>query len=198
MASPSVLRAGRGVGAVSVAVPTGYIIGREALAVFWCKLVAVILLSCVFLVLVWVIVFASSQRLLFGQIIFPQRPQHNSPFLGFFNYFEINCPENVRNHAQSYLLRVVALTNATEFGDGYLLNVGTNTFHVRDRYVRHIRGVKDGKSRYEETCFFVPNQGLPSAEQIATALLMLKNDPTLFDKWAVKDGESFKADGRIF
>ena len=134
-------------------------------------MVAVILLSCVSVVLAWVIVFVCSQRLLFGQIILPQRPQHNSPFLGFVNYFEINCPENVRNHAQSYLLRVVALTNATELGDGYLLNVGTNTFHVRDRYVRRIRGVKDAKSRYEETCFFVPNQGMPSAEQIATALL---------------------------
>ena len=121
-----------------------------------------------------------------------------SPVRDFFTYFEINCPENVRNHAQSYLLRVVALTNATEMGDGYLLNVGTNTFHVRDRYVRRIRGVKDAKSPYEETCFFVPNQGIQSAEQIATALLMLKNDPTLFDKWAVKNGESFKADGQIF
>ena len=159
---------------------------------------AVTLLSCLFLILIWGIVFVGSQRLLFGEIILPQRPQHNRPVWGFFNYFEINCPENVRNHAQSYLLRVVALTNATELGDGYLLNVGTNTFHVRDRYVRRIRGVKDAKSRYEETCFFVPNQGMPSAEQIATALLMLKNDPTLFDKWAVKDGESFKADGRIF
>jgi hypothetical protein len=39
---------------------------------------------------------------------------------------------------------------------------------------------------------------MPSAEQIATALLMLKNDPTLFDKWAVKNGVSFKADGQIF
>jgi hypothetical protein len=47
----------------------------------------------------------------------------------------------------------VALTNATELGDGYLLNVGTNTFHVRDRYVRRIRGVKDAKSRYEERAF---------------------------------------------
>ena len=30
------------------------------------------------------------------------------------------------------------------------------------------------------------------------ALLMLKNEPTLFDKWAVRDRESFKADGEIF
>ena len=143
----------------------------------------------------WGIVFVGSQRLLLGEIILPQRPQHGRLVWGLFNYFENDCPENVRNQAQSYLLRVVALTNATEMGDGYLLNVGTNTFHVRDRYVRRIRG---GKSPYEETCFFVPNQGMPGAEQIATALLMLKNDPTLFDKWAVKDGELFKADGRIF
>jgi hypothetical protein len=165
---------------------------------FWCRLVAVILLSCVFLFLVWLIVFACSQRLLFGEIILPQRPQHNRPVWGFFNYFENNCPENVRNQAQSYLLRIVVLTNATEVCDGYLLNVGTNTFHVSDRYVTRLRGGKDAESRHEETCFFVPSQGMPSAEQIATALLMLKNDPSLFDKWAVKDGESFKADGQIF
>jgi hypothetical protein len=99
---------------------------------FWCRLVAVILLSCVFLVLIWVIVLVGSQRLLFGEIMLPQRLQHNRPVWGFFNYFENNCPENVRNQARSYLLRFVALTNATEVDDGYLLNVGTNTFHVRD------------------------------------------------------------------
>jgi hypothetical protein len=146
----------------------------------------------------WGIVFVGSQRLLFGEIILPQRPQHNRPVWGFLSYFENNSPQNQRNRAQSYLLRVVALTDATEMRDGYLLNVGTNTFHVRDRYVRRLREVKDANSRYEETCFFVPNQGMPGAEQIATALLMLKNDPTLFDKWAVKNGESFKADGQMF
>ena len=89
--------------------------------------------------------------------------------------------DSIGNSVHRATLRIVALTNATELDDGYLLNVGTNTFHVRDRYIRRIRGVKDAKSRYDETCFFVPN-----------------HDPTLFDKWAVKDGESFKADGRIF
>jgi hypothetical protein len=143
-------------------------------------------------------VFVGSQRLLFGEIILPQQPQHNRPIGGFLNYFENNSPQSVRNQAQSHLLRVVALTDATEMDDGYLLNVGATTFHVRDKYVRRRRGGKDAKSCYEETCFFVPNQGMPSAELIATALLMLKNDPTLFDKWAVKDGESFKADGQIF
>ncbi len=162
--------------------------------------VAVTLLSCVFLALIiWGIVFIGSQRwVLVGEIVSPQRRQSNRPPWGFLNHFENNPSDNVRDQAQSYLLRVVALTNATEVGDGYLLNAGTNRFHVRDRYVRRLRGVKDAKFRYEETCFFVANQGMPSAEQIATALLMLKNDPTLFDKWAVRDGESFKADGQIF
>jgi hypothetical protein len=158
--------------------------------------VAATLLSCVFVALIiWGIAFVGSQRwLLVGEIFSPQRRQNLGQ--GFLNYLE--ALPNVGNRAQSYLLRVVALTNATEACDGYLLNVGTNTFHVRDRYIRRIRGVKDAKSRYEKTCFFVPNQGMPSAEQIATALLMLKNNPTLFDKWVVKDGESFKADGQIF
>ena len=161
--------------------------------------VAATLLSCVFALIIWGIAFIGSQRwLLVGEIVSPQRRQNNRPAWGFLNHFENDSSDNARDQAQSYLLRVVALTNATEVGDGYLLNVGTNTFHVRDRYVRRLRGVKDAKSRYEETCFFVPNQGMPSAELIATALLMLKNDPTLFDKCAVKDGESFKADGQIF
>jgi hypothetical protein len=160
--------------------------------------VMAVTLSCVVFVLMWGIVFVCSQRLFLGEIVLPQQPQHNRPIWGFVDYFENNCPQDVRNQAQSYLLRIVALTNATEMGDGYLLNVGTNTFHVRDRYVTRLRGGKDAKSRHEQTCFFVPNQGMPIAEQIATALLMLKNDPTLFDKWAVKNGESFKADGQIF
>jgi hypothetical protein len=118
---------------------------------------------------------------------------------GFLNHFENNSRDNVKDKAQSYLLRVVALTNAIEVGDGcYRLYAGTNTFHVRDRYVTRLRGGEDAKSRHEKTCFFLGNQEMPSAERIATALLMLKNDPTLFDKWAVRVGESFKADGQIF
>jgi hypothetical protein len=155
--------------------------------------VMAVTLSCVVFVLMWGIVFVCSQRLFLGEIVVPQRLQRNRPAWGFLNYVENE------HRAQSYLLRVVALTNAIEVGDGcYRLYAGTSTFHVRDRYVTRLREGKDAKSRYERTCFFVPNQGMPIAELIATALLMLKNDPTLFDKWAVKNGESFKADGQIF
>ena len=165
--------------------------------------VAATLLLCMFLALIiWGIAFVGSQRwLLVGEIVSPQRRQNNRLAWGLQFHFENNSSgagDKVRDQAQRYLRRVVALTNATQVDDGYLLNVGANTFRVRDRYVRRIRGMKNAKSDYEETCFFVPNQGMPSAEVIATALLMLKSDPTLFDKWAVRDRESFKADGEIF
>jgi len=39
---------------------------------------------------------------------------------------------------------------------------------------------------------------MPKAEEIATALLQLTNNPALFDKWAVQNGLAFKADGQVF
>jgi len=39
---------------------------------------------------------------------------------------------------------------------------------------------------------------MPKAEQIATALLQLKNNPALFDEWAAQKSLTFKADGQIF
>src|SRR6202043_3308822 len=110
-------------------------------------------LLCVVFVLMWGIVFVCSQRLFLGEIVLPQRRQPNRPVWDFINYFGNNSPDNARTQAQSYLRRIVALTNATEVDDGYLLNVGTDIFHVRDRYVRRIRGAIDGKSRYQGTCF---------------------------------------------
>jgi hypothetical protein len=39
---------------------------------------------------------------------------------------------------------------------------------------------------------------MPSPEVIATALLQLKNDPRLFEKWRQRQGDAFKANGQIF
>jgi len=39
---------------------------------------------------------------------------------------------------------------------------------------------------------------MPKAEEIATALLQLANNPMLFDKWAVKNGLPIKTDGEAF
>ena len=99
--------------------------------------------------------------------------------------------------AQRYLRRIVALTGATQMGGGYALHVGTTRFQVRDRYVRRVQDVANPKCRYEETCFYPAHKEMPKAEQIATALLQLKNNPALFDGWAAQNG-AFKADGQVF
>jgi hypothetical protein len=102
-----------------------------------------------------------------------------------------------KDRAKTYLLRIVALTGGTQMGNGYDLDVGKARFHVRDRYVTRMRDVSDPKGAYEETCFYSADKSMPKAEQIATALLQLKNNPALFDKWAAQSG-AFKADGQVF
>jgi len=99
--------------------------------------------------------------------------------------------------AQSYLSRVVALTGATQMGSGYVLDVGTTRFEVRDRYVRRLRDLTDPKCTYEIICFYSAHKEMPKAEQIATALLQLRNNPALFDRWR-QCGIAFKADGQVF
>jgi hypothetical protein len=106
-------------------------------------------------------------------------------------------PAGPKDRPKTYLLRIVALTGATQVGNGYDINVGTTRFHVRDRYVGRLRDVNNPKGAYEETCFYSADKSMPKAEQIATALLQLKNNPALFDRWAAQSG-AFKADGQAF
>ena len=106
-------------------------------------------------------------------------------------------PVDRKYRAQRYLRRIVALTGATQMGCGYALDVGTTRFQVRDRYVRRMQDVTNPKCAYEETCFYPAHKEMPEAEQIATALLQLKNNPALFDRWAAHNG-AIKADGQVF
>ncbi len=106
-------------------------------------------------------------------------------------------PITPKERAKTYLRRIVALTGATQIGNGYLLDVGATRFHVRDRYVRRMRDVTDPKCAYEGTCFYPAHEEMPKSEHIATALLQLKNKPALFDRWAAQSG-AFKADGQAF
>ena len=101
------------------------------------------------------------------------------------------------DRAKACLRRIVALTGAVQIGDNYVLEIGTTRFRVRDRYVRRLQSVSDPKREYEETCFYVPYTRVPTAEQIATALLALTNNPALFDRWAAQIG-AVKADGEEF
>ena len=106
-------------------------------------------------------------------------------------------PFDGKDRAKTYLRRIVALTGATQTRNGYVLHVGTTRFHVRDRYVRRLRDLTDPKSAYEETCFYPVHKDMPKAEEIATALLQLANNPALFERWAARSG-AFKADGQAF
>jgi hypothetical protein len=98
---------------------------------------------------------------------------------------------------KTFLLRIVALTGAKKMGNGYDLNVGATKFHVRDGHVGRLRDTDNPKAAYEETCFYSAEKGMPKAEQTATVLLQLKNNPALFDRWTAQCG-SFKADGQAF
>ncbi len=103
-----------------------------------------------------------------------------------------------RNRAKTYLRRIAALIGATQMDDAYVLDVGKVRFHVRYRYVTRLRDMTDPECAHEETCFYPVHKGMPKAEEIATALLQLTNNPALFDKWAVRNGLAFKADGQVF
>jgi len=107
-------------------------------------------------------------------------------------------PVERKYRAQRYLRRIVALTGATQLGCGYALDVGTTRFQVCDRYVRRVREVNDLQCVHEETCFYPAHEEMPKAEQIATALLQLKNNPALFDGWVAQNHVAFKADGQVF
>jgi hypothetical protein len=100
--------------------------------------------------------------------------------------------------AETYLRRVVALTGATQAGPAYILDVGKIRFQVSYRSVTRFQDLGDSQSPREETCFYPVNREMPRAEEVATALLQLANDPALFEKWANQRGLAFKADGQVF
>jgi len=99
--------------------------------------------------------------------------------------------------AKRYLQRIAALTGAAQMGDTYVLDVEKTRFYVRTRYVKRLRDTADPECAFEETCFYPLHKDMPLAEEIATALLQLKNNPALFDKWAAQSG-AFRADGQAF
>jgi len=163
---------------------------------------------------VWRFVFAGPHRRPLLRAIAPQQQRHSNLLAEGLHISDLggaaviadgpleNSADDLRrlgrkNRAKTYLRRIVALTGATQMRNGYVLHVGTTRFHVRDRYVRRLRDLTDPKSTYEETCFYPMHKDMPKAEEIATALLQLTNNPALFERWAARNG-AFKADGQAF
>jgi hypothetical protein len=96
--------------------------------------------------------------------------------------------------AAEYLKRIARLTGAEQVHDEtYRLRAGRRSFLVDYKLVRVI------SRRGEGTCFSVAaDPDMPSAEVVASALLQLKNNPRLFEKWRQLQGYAFKANGKMF
>jgi hypothetical protein len=96
--------------------------------------------------------------------------------------------------AAEHLKRVAALSGAKEDDDGtYHLTAGDRHFLVDAKFVRVI------SPRSESTCFsVVAYPDIPREEVIAAALLQLKNNPRMFEKWRHRHGDTFKASGQMF
>jgi hypothetical protein len=96
--------------------------------------------------------------------------------------------------AEKYLKRIAALTGAKRVcGESYHLTAGRMHFLVDSKFVRVI------SPRSESTCFSVAaDPDMPSAEVVASALLQLKNNARLFEKWRELQGYTFKANGKMF
>ncbi len=92
-----------------------------------------------------------------------------------------------------YLKRVAALTGAKQDDDGtYHLTAGGTHFLVDSKFVRV------NSPRSESTCFSVADLDMASAEVVASALLQLKNNARLFEKWRDWPAHTFKANGKMF
>ena len=166
-----------------------------------------------FALIAWRFVFAGLRRRPLARGIAAPQPQHNTFLRLVLNLERAGMPVITGNRlengsadvgafdrkdsARTYLARVVALTGATQMGNAYDLTVGKTLFYVRYRYVRRLRDLTDPQGVYEETCFYPAKKEMPKSEHIATALLQLRNNPALFDRWAAQNG-AFKADGQAF
>jgi hypothetical protein len=96
--------------------------------------------------------------------------------------------------AAEYLQRIAGLAGAKQDDDGtYHLTAGGTHFLVDSNSVRVV------SLRGESTCFsVVVYPDIPRAEAVASALLQLKNNPRLFEKWRHRQGDTFKANGQMF
>jgi hypothetical protein len=160
---------------------------------------AILSVTACLILFVWRLVFSAQQRRLAASEADARRAQQNGLLEQGLHILRRTRLVIVgsNDRPKSFLLRIVALTGAKEMGNGYDLNVGAIKFHVRDGYVGRLRETDNPKGRYEETCFYSAEKGMPKAEQTATVLLQLKNNPALFDRWAAQCG-AFKADGQAF
>jgi hypothetical protein len=162
-------------------------------------------LSVLLALMLWRLVFAALPRESLTRETAAARRRNNNLFNRFGGFalgsdsarYVDTFDRNER--AKAYLYRIALLTGArqTDTNDGYILDVGTTRFYVRDGSVARRRDLSDPKCKYEKTCFYLQYNSVPKAEQIASALLQLRNNPELFVRWAEHSG-AYKPDGQEF
>src|SRR6266436_2851418 len=123
-----------------------------------------------------------------------RRTARYSPMRGDRHAMRMRTKCTPARRAAKYLKRIAALTGAKRVcGESYRLTAGRMHFLVDSEFVRAI------SPRSESTCFSVAAEpDMPSAEAVASALLQLKNNPRLFEKWRQLRGYTFKANGKMF
>lgn len=85
--------------------------------------------------------------------------------------------------AQENLVRVCKLFGVKYQGGVFDLKVGKQLFRLTKD---NIFKVNDGGQEMSGTCYQAA--AMPSEEKIASAILLLHNDPTVFSRWARQDG----------
>ena len=175
---------------------------------------AILSVIAILALVVWRFVFAGSHRKPLARAIAPQQQRHSNLLEEGLHISELggvavmadgpleSSADDLnrldrKDRAKTYLRRIAARTGATQTGNTYVMDVGKMRFRVRDRYVSRLRDATDPECTLEETCFYSVHKGMPKAEEIATALLQLMNNPALFDRWAAQSG-AYKADGQAF
>ena len=99
--------------------------------------------------------------------------------------------------ARAFLLRVAKITGAQQSGIAYNLKTKDARFLVNSYYVQRLTKNVAGGVCFEQTCYYIPDFRIPAPERIATVLLQLRSNPSLFDQWAGRSG-CYKADGTRF
>jgi hypothetical protein len=162
----------------------------------------------------WRFALAAALRRRLARVIAPRHQRHGNLFADGLNILELggaavipdcrleNSADDLdrldpKDRAKRYLRRIATLTGATQMDDSYVLEIDKVRFQVRHRYVKRLRDTTDPECTVEETCFYPVHKDMPRAEEIATALLQLKNNPALFDQWAAQTG-AYRADGQAF
>ena len=106
----------------------------------------------------------------------------------------VQTEDTATQRAAKYLRRIARITGAKQVpGGGYWLRAGRRSFQVDSEFVCLI------SRRHESTCFSAATYpDMLNSEVVASALLQLKSNPKLFQKWRTRPGYMFKADGEIF